>query len=366
MAGACVTALLAVALLVTPRSICLFNLALFLYVQRKLTTVKMMPEMTLSNASNQCVTNVSVHTSAEWWYFMIGCVVNVFILIGNFVAVLLICKHRFLQTATNMLAVSLASADLVIGFSYPLYNVYNYSPWGEQLVSNIYLCASSLFFIITSAGCSLSSIVAISIERYIAVFHPLTYQEKVTKRRICAVLTVIWIYVPLMASSCYFVVGQTTVQYNSQPCTLINSVPGWYFIGICMPQLLLLNVISKVIHIRIYWEASKQENKISYQFTTIGVIYRKEAKAAKMMALISISFTLCWLPYTVTTITLYILGANPCPTTLLVLLDISKMMTLCNSFINPTIYFLKNADFRQAFEKTIFFTCQNSFRNRRK
>ena len=298
-----------------------------------------------------------VQTTADWCYFCLNSVVTLLIITGNIITILLICKYRFLQTVTNLLAISLAGADLIIGLTYPIYNVFNYSPWGLNMTNRKYLCATSLFFIITSTSCSLLTIVAISVERYIAVFYPLSYKVKVTRRRVYIAIGFIWIYSPLLALISYFVTGSTNVHFNDQPCSMINTIPKWYFVGLLLPQMLTVNLIAKVIHARILYTAYKHELMILTQFNAIwGISCRRETKVAKMVAMISISFTLCWLPYTVSTVALYALGNDPCPTVWLNVLDVSKTLTLCNSFINPTIYVMKNADFRRAFKLTIFCT----------
>lgn len=108
----------------------------------------------------------------QWAYFMINNFITFLIISENTVTVFLIWRYKYLRTITNCYALSLAMADLIMGCIYPLYNTLNYTSFADWLVEETYACAVCLYFILISAGVSLLTLLAISVDRYIAVLKP--------------------------------------------------------------------------------------------------------------------------------------------------------------------------------------------------
>ena len=286
---------------------------------------------------------------SNWALFIINNIIIVFILVGNLTTLFLIIRYKKLQTITNSFVLSLTCADLLMGCIYPVYNTLNYTTFTEDRTQLHLPCSISLYFIIVSAGVSNLSLLAVSVDRYIAVVHPLRYHAKVTKRRANISILSIWIYIILFSATVFVVYGKDTQDYYNSTCSLINQLPEWYFFAIILPHMLVPNIISKVLYGRIICVAHKLEAKTHDDHFKLGVKKaKKEYRAAKMMALIMTMFLFCWAPYTTFHIVIHVLGPDSTPEWLYTALEIAKVFSIMNSCINPFIYAWKSAGFRKA------------------
>ncbi|XP_046867509.1 dopamine D2-like receptor isoform X2 [Drosophila willistoni] len=111
-------------------------------------------------------------------------------LFGNILVILSVCRERSLQTVTNYFIVSLAIADLLVAVVVMPFAVY-FLVNGAWALPNV-VCD---FYIAMDVICSTSSIfnlVAISIDRYIAVTQPIKYAKHKNSRRVCLTILLVW------------------------------------------------------------------------------------------------------------------------------------------------------------------------------
>ena len=288
--------------------------------------------------------------------FIINVLIITIILVLNSFTIYLLIKNRHLRTVTNTFAISLAAADLSMGLVYSLYNMINYSRHSDTLMRYHYLCAFCLWWIVVCAGCSIFTLMEIAIERYIAVTKPLSYARIMQFRTVYIMIGIVWIYLIIAAASVWLVYDTSDAIYYDSPCSLLNRLPKWYYFLLILPHTVTPHFISKILYTRIIYIAWKQEKVIKNGNTgaTKGVmVLKREAKAAKMMWILLIVFLVCWAPYIILHIVIHITGPSV-PRGLYIALEIAKILSLCNSFMNPMIYFWKNRDFREALN-----TCVN-------
>ena len=285
----------------------------------------------------------------NWSVFMINNVIIALTLLGNSTTLYLIARNKSLQSVTNKFVISLACADLLMGCIYPLYNTLNYTTFYTDASELHVPCSISLYFIVVSAGVSNLSLLAVSIDRYIAVVHPFHYHMKVTERRANVTIVAIWVYIVIASSSLFIVYGQDTMTYYVAPCSMLNLIPEWYFFGIILPHMLLPNICSKILYGRIVCVAQRLESKTyGLNVELRGQVHAKrEYRAAKVMALIMILFLLCWAPYIIFHVIIHVIGTES-PDWLFVALELSKVLSVSSACINPIIYTWKSEGFRRA------------------
>ncbi|NXL31458.1 NMUR1 protein, partial [Glaucidium brasilianum] len=129
-------------------------------------------------------------------FFVPVCVIYLLIFVvgavGNTLTCIVILRHRFMRTPTNYYLFSLAVSDLLVlllGMPLELYDMWSNYPF--------LLGASGCYFktLLFEAVCfaSILNVTALSVERYIAVVHPLKAKYVVTKNHAKRVIVTIWV-----------------------------------------------------------------------------------------------------------------------------------------------------------------------------
>ncbi|XP_034951886.1 dopamine D2-like receptor [Chelonus insularis] len=124
------------------------------------------------------------------WWALILVIVPCLTLFGNVLVILAVVRERALQTVTNYFIVSLAIADLLVAVLVMPFAVY-------VLVNGTWALPAFVcdFYIAMDVTCSTSSIfnlVAISIDRYIAVTKPIKYAKHKNNRRVWMTILLVW------------------------------------------------------------------------------------------------------------------------------------------------------------------------------
>ncbi|CAI5776087.1 neuromedin-U receptor 1 [Podarcis lilfordi] len=112
--------------------------------------------------------------------------------VGNALTCLVIIQHRFMRTPTNYYLFSLAVSDLLVlllGMPLEIYEMWSNYPF---LLGAGGCCFKTLLF---EAVCfaSILNVTALSVERYIAVVHPLKAKYVVTKNHAKRVIITVWV-----------------------------------------------------------------------------------------------------------------------------------------------------------------------------
>lgn len=111
---------------------------------------------------------------------------------GNLLTCTVIARHKKMRNPTNLYLLSLALSDLlvlVLGMPLEVYELWqNYPfPFGEGG------CYFKTFLLETVCFASILNVTALSVERYIAVLHPLKTRYLSTNQHVRRVITVVWV-----------------------------------------------------------------------------------------------------------------------------------------------------------------------------
>lgn len=124
-------------------------------------------------------------TSVYLLIFLVG-------LSGNLLTCTVIARHKKMRNPTNLYLLSLALSDLLVllfGMPLEIYELWqNYPfPFGEGG------CYFKTFLLETVCFASILNVTALSVERYIAVLHPLKTRYLSTNQHVKRVITVVWV-----------------------------------------------------------------------------------------------------------------------------------------------------------------------------
>ena len=284
--------------------------------------------------------------------YSLHCFEAVLSLTGNTLTLIAIRKTKNLKKVpTNVFIMSLASSDAIIGLLIPVFVGVKFLD--TEQFSNGTMCLLhgpyfSMFII------SLMILLAIAVDRYLAIVHSLSYKQRMTLRRAKIITVVIWIVslCSMTSLTCYYSFKRNV---SEQGIRIIGSLyPKFVLmillqIGIIGP--LLGNI---VLYILIY---IKLKTKTIFRGRGInnGLNESATSKPTKayvnMMVLVLVYLGIACIPYYVILVILKEMTSST-PVWFVYLFDTSTVLFYSNCFMNPFIYSWKNRNFRNAY-KTI-------------
>ncbi|XP_039873783.1 adenosine receptor A1-like [Simochromis diagramma] len=290
-------------------------------------------------------------------YMAAELVIAFFSTTGNLLVCVAVGLNRKLRTVTNYFLVSLAVADICVGaIAIPCAILTDIG----MPRHNLYLCLLMLSVLIMFTQSSIFSLLAVAVERYIAIFMPFRYQVLMTPRNAVLVILTTWILafliglVPLMGwhktppdtGYCFFVlvVDMTyMVYFNFFACVLTPLV-----IMFLIYAQIFVTVKQQVRRI-----TSEQSGRGDGQIRTAASM-RREMKTATSLFLVLFLFTVCWIPLHI--INCFLLLCPRCYVPLELLLT-AIILSHANSAVNPFLYAYTMTAFRDTF-KAIFMCCR--------
>ncbi|XP_042272932.1 trace amine-associated receptor 8a-like [Thunnus maccoyii] len=266
----------------------------------------------------------------------------------NLLVVISICHFRQLHTSTNVLLLSLAVSDLLVGLAVmPAAIATLQSCWFlEEITCALWFLLS---FILTSS--SVGSMVLISVDRYVAICAPLHYSSMITPRRAKICVSLCWICSVIYN---FIILKDHLLQTDMlnpcpQECTLIIS----YISGAVDFILTFFSPVTVIIvlYMRVFVVAVSQARVMRSQIVadksrTLTVVAKKsEMRAARTLGIVLLVFILCLCPYYCP----FLAGQDTTDD------GSSAQLWLfyCNSSLNPLIYAFFYPWFRKAI-KLIF------------
>lgn len=109
---------------------------------------------------------------------------------GNVLTIVAIAWARKLRSiVSNYFILNLAISDLLVGVSLPYQLAFYVDP---SLNRNKAVCISRFVIIGLACGGSIYNLIAIAIDRYIAIVHPLSYNAYVTRKRVLIIIAIAW------------------------------------------------------------------------------------------------------------------------------------------------------------------------------
>uniref|UniRef100_A0A3Q0R5Q2 Histamine H2 receptor n=1 Tax=Amphilophus citrinellus TaxID=61819 RepID=A0A3Q0R5Q2_AMPCI len=291
---------------------------------------------------------------------MLGFILTLLILMtvgGNVLVCLAVCASRRLRCLTNCFIVSLAVTDLLLGllvlpFS-ALLQLNDEWPLGA-VFCNFYI---SMDVMLCTA--SILTLLAISVDRYLAVTMPLRYTSLVLPWRVAVAMVSVWT-VSLAVSFLPIQMGWNTVNGTVQnhgpwasegkcrfelnrPYVLTDSLLTFYLplVTMCWTYLKILRIAR-----------AQAKRIISARPTSVAL---REHKATVTLAGVIGAFVVCWLPYFIL-FTVLGLKEHPDPSTVPEY-SIVLWLGYANSALNPILYGALNRDFRSAYTHLLRCRC---------
>ena len=278
------------------------------------------------------------------WALIPGWTLAIGILIGNGLVIFLLTTRRNLRTQTNWFVLSLAVADFGVGAVY--YPRLSFcSSRDETCVNEAVKIAFAIGFSFVLA--SVTNLCALTLDRYLAIVHPLRYATFMTKRRVVLFVSAAW-------SVAFFQLVSRLVMFFAlagESQKTLNKSIGLYLTVITMLACVFLLFVTVRIFL-VVRRIARQNAALIAQLNfnhklQHGVAFKaREAASAKMIGIVVTVFLVCYLFDTVDQIQVLV-GLPPPPTALEVLI----LLQLLNSAVNPVAYALHKREIKRELKR---------------
>lgn len=187
---------------------------------------------------------------------IIDIVLFITIVCGNCLTIAAVQLSRRLRSVvSNLFILSLAISDLLVGLTIPYHLAFYLD---VTLGLSKALCMMKFFFNIVACCVSIWNLIAIAVDRYIAIVYPLHYSRWITKRKAVIVIMFGWISGTVM--------GAIPLFWNhfdgSTECEFDEVLPPWYMAGIITPVFSLIWFCMLTLYWRIWREAYKHAKQL--------------------------------------------------------------------------------------------------------
>ncbi|KAM8855032.1 trace amine-associated receptor 13c-like [Spinachia spinachia] len=263
----------------------------------------------------------------------------VFTVALNLLVIISISHFKQLQTPTNLLLLSLAISDFFVG----ILMIFQITMIDGCWLLGDLMCSIWLFLASTIIGSSVGAMVLISVDRYVAICHPLHYFTKVKPKRVQVCVCLCWMFAALF--NCVLMKNnlQHPGRYNSciGECVIdINYIANYF--DLIVSFLFPITVIV-ILYIRIFVVAVHQARAMRSHIAvvTMKVTAKKsEMKAARNLGVVLVVFLMCVCPYFCFALTSSVYTAAS--------VTIVIWLLNFNSCLNPLIYAVLYPWFRKS------------------
>ncbi|KAK2814481.1 hypothetical protein Q5P01_000394 [Channa striata] len=256
--------------------------------------------------------------------------------------VLIFSLSRQLHTPTNLLLLSLAVSDFLVGlFVMPFQILLTEPCWflGDLV------CVLFYFSPFITVSASVVNMVLISVDRYVAICDPLHYSTKITQRRVRICVFLSWIYCVCYSFMLFDNVkqpGRYNSCYGECVINLIGAVD--VVLGFVIPISTIV-----ILYLRVFVVAVSQARAMRSHITAVKLqssvtvtVKKSELKAARTLGVVVSVFIMCYCPPYCVSLSGYdlMMGSS---TNLFVI-----FLVYSNSCLNPVIYGLFYPCFRKS------------------
>ncbi|XP_054924118.2 allatostatin-A receptor-like [Dermacentor andersoni] len=271
---------------------------------------------------------------------------------GNALVVLVVLCNPQMRSTTNILIINLAMADLLFivfcvpftGWDYTL----NYWPFGDTW------CRIVQYLVIVCAYASIYTLVLMSLDRFLAVVHPITSMTIRTERNAYLAILFTWILILLACIPALYSHGMIIEEAYSS-CTFrvdkgynIAAFQISFFMSSFVVPLALIFVLY-VLMLKRLWLGVATGGRVSAESV------RSKKRVTRLVVVVVLVFAVCWCPVHVVLVlkSLDLYGRPMNPPRIVVQIA-SQVLAYTNSCVNPFLYAFLSDNFRRSFRKAIF------------
>ncbi|XP_029013062.2 trace amine-associated receptor 1-like [Betta splendens] len=279
--------------------------------------------------NTSCKKHLRPHSEAVLIHTLLSCI-SLLTASLNLLVIVSISHFRQLHTPTNLLLLSLAVSDFLVGLIVMPFQILLTEPcW---LLGDL-MCALYYFLAFINISASILNMVLISVDRYVAICDPLHYSTKISQRRVQICVVLCWLYSVFYSFVSLYENFKQPGRFNScyGQCVIIIVGAVDLVLGFVLP---ISSII--ILYVRVFVVAVSQARSmrshvvaVKLQRSLTVTVQRSELKAARTLGIVVAVFLICYCPFYCASLT----GYN-----LLISDTLVNFLLLSNSCFNPVMY----------------------------
>eukprot|EP00794_Sanderia_malayensis_P007675 gene7675-8510_t len=332
---------------------------------------------TTNNSSNQSIAknsspvmkincNLPV-SNLNLFYSIFLIIVAIVALVGNVIVCVVISQSRKLRSQSiNHLLLSLAVSDILVSvLSLPVKIHVGFH--NQQFCMSDGVCWFFFYSDILANCSSVTHLLVISIQRFIAISMPFNSQYILSRRRIDVLIALVWLYSAMWSILCTFnwsqpsTLGVILTGSSPKPCQPNNPIY-WtsVYIAVFIIPLFVMACLQLAI-LRSVKLHTRRMMMIERNADKAVKMRKREIRVARTVSIVYAAFTACWLP-----VCLLTLSSGWCPKCferfqiwnekvfIATFLVFVHMLPPLSSTLNPFIYVISGDEFRKAIKTVLF------------
>ncbi|XP_032387571.1 neuromedin-U receptor 1 [Etheostoma spectabile] len=302
--------------------------------------------------------------------FMVG-------VLGNSLTCIVILRHRVMQTRTNYYLLSLAASDLLVlllGMPLELYEMWQNYPFllGEGG------CYFRTFLFETVCFASILNVTALSVERYVAVVHPLKVKHMTTHAHVKRVILMLWVVSMLCAVPNTSLHGievvlppkfgrpfpRSAICHVIKPIWMYNLIILISTLAFFLLPMLIISILYLLIGLQLYREKMITVVDTGGCFGPESLsrshkqkMSKRNLQVTKMLCVLVVVFGLCWAPFHVDRLMWSYIDPSfeEHHQVFGYVHIVSGVFFYLSSAVNPILYNLMSTRFREMFSRSTCF-----------
>ncbi|KAK2817605.1 hypothetical protein Q5P01_025796 [Channa striata] len=289
-------------------------------------------ELCFPHLNSSCRKHSRPHSEALLIYTVLFSI-SVITVVLNLLVVISISHFRQLHTTTNLLLLSLAVSDFLVGLLVMPFRILLTEPcW---MLGDL-LCVLYYFLIFVTFCTSVVNMVLISADRYVAICDPLHYPTKITLERVQGGVLLSWIYSIINSFLFLFDNLKQPGRYNSCYGECVVNIAG--AVDLVINFIVPISAIV-ILYLRVFVVAVSQARVMRSHITAVKLqtsvtvtVKKSELKAARTLGVVVAVFLTCYCPYYGVSLSGYELMMGSSTDVYI------SFLVFLNSCLNPVIY----------------------------
>jgi hypothetical protein len=276
---------------------------------------------------------------------------------GNALVCLVVFHYMGITTVTNLFIANLAVTDFFIGlFCIPIVLISDYllSDWPF----GIFMCKFTSFAQSLFVCCTVYTLIAMSVDRYIAIIYPL--QPKLTRKQCHILIGILWTFSVLFSSPIFYEMHilhicfhRDSIEHSETRCQtngLLPSIQTIYNIMTLSVIYLIPLCVLSIVYLSLGWHLNQSRAPGEAHSERDAKIKKSKQKVIKMCFIVVIMFGVCWFPMQI-----YINIFRPYLDQIFDQKYVPHfyfafhLMAMSNSCVNPFIYGVMSSKFRAGY-----------------